>query len=186
MTTECAKEREAWHCVKTQPKHEHIAAAHLRRTCGLNVFCPKLRLRKATRRGNVWFVEALFPGYLFARFDWVTDGQRVKGSNGVSTIVNFGKAPPPIPDAVIDALRAQFDAEEIHEVPESIDVGQTITIAGGAFHGLEATVLRVMAPSARVQVLLEILGGATRVEIPIENVARDGITRAPAGLQREN
>ena len=174
---------DAWHCVRTQPKHEHIAAAHLRRTCGLDVFSPKLRIRKPTRRGAVWFVEALFPGYVFARFNWVEDCQRVKGTNGVSTVVTFGAAPPVIEDRVIESLRAEFDAEEVHEVPQTLEVGQTITIAGGAFHGLQATVLRVMSPPTRVQVLLEMLGGATRAEVPMQNIAREDEFTPPHRLK---
>lgn len=60
----------AWFCLRSQPKHEKIAATHLLRTiAGIEVFSPRLRIRRQTRRGVVWFVEALFPGYLFARFD---------------------------------------------------------------------------------------------------------------------
>src|SRR5829696_5862388 len=108
---------DAWHCVRTQPKHEHIAAAYLRRGCDIDVFSPKLRIQKATRRGAVWFVEALFPGYVFARFDWVSDCHRIRGTNGVSTVVTFGSAPPIIEDQIIESLRAEFDSEEVHVVP---------------------------------------------------------------------
>ena len=40
-----------WYCLRTQPKHEHIAAAQLRRAQGLEVFCPRVRLRSAPGRG---------------------------------------------------------------------------------------------------------------------------------------
>ena len=39
-----------WFCLRTQPKHEHIAAATLTRNLGLEVFHPRLRLERATRR----------------------------------------------------------------------------------------------------------------------------------------
>jgi transcriptional antiterminator RfaH len=168
-----AKATLAWHCVRTQPKHEHIAAAHLRKTLHLEVFNPKLRVRRATRRGAVWFIEALFPGYIFARFDWVAHSQQVRGSQGVSTLVTFGTVAPVIPDGIIQSLRAEFDAREVHEVPDTLRDGDIVTIAGGAFHGLQATVLRVLAPTARVQVLLDILGGTTKVDVPLQNVTRE-------------
>ena len=57
-----------WFCLKTKPKHEHLAATALRRQLQIPCFSPRLRFRKATRRGAVWFVEAMFPGYLFAQF----------------------------------------------------------------------------------------------------------------------
>ena len=57
-----------WFCVRTQTKREHIAAGHLREVEGVEVFGPRLRYRKATRRGKIGWVEPLCPGYLLARF----------------------------------------------------------------------------------------------------------------------
>src|SRR5215831_3308480 len=57
-----------WFCLRTQPKHEGVAAAVLRRQFNIPCFAPRLRFRKATRRGAVWFIEAMFPGYVFAEF----------------------------------------------------------------------------------------------------------------------
>ena len=57
----------AWYGLRTQPKHEHIAAANLGRNLGLEVFNPRLRLERATRRGVVRVIEPLFPCYLFVR-----------------------------------------------------------------------------------------------------------------------
>src|SRR5260370_33331325 len=66
----------AWFCLRAQPKREHIAAACLRQTCEVEVFCPRLRFRQLTSRGPVWFIEAMFPGYLFARFDYANCHRR--------------------------------------------------------------------------------------------------------------
>ena len=53
----------AWFCLRAQPKHEHIAAQHLKKLPGVEVFCPRVRFQRATRRGKVWFTEAMFPNY---------------------------------------------------------------------------------------------------------------------------
>lgn len=162
-----------WFCVRTQPKHEHIAAAHLRRSISsLEVFSPRLRVRKATRRGAVWFVEALFPGYLFARFGIAGDMQAVKSTPGVKMIVTFGDVTPLVPDSVISGLRSDFDAEDSRVVADSIVEGSEVVIAGGPFHGLSATVLRVLAAKERVQVLLDLLGGLVPVELRKKQVVR--------------
>ena len=58
----------AWYCLRTQTKREHLAAASLRQVEGIEVVCPRLRYKKVTRRGKIWWVEPLFPGYLLARF----------------------------------------------------------------------------------------------------------------------
>ena len=49
MISESASSTE-WYCVRTQTKREHIAAGHLRELEGVEVFCPRLKYRKATRR----------------------------------------------------------------------------------------------------------------------------------------
>lgn len=171
MISLAAMSSPGWFCVRTQPKHEHIAAAHLRRALSeIEVFSPRLRIRKSTRRGAVWFVEALFPGYLFAKFEPASTMLAVKSSPGVRTIVTFGIHAPLVPDEVINHLRSQFDENESYEVPDIVREGDEVTIAGGPFHGLNAQVLRVMSAVNRVQVLLEFLGGFTRVEIGIDKL----------------
>ena len=56
-----------WFCLKAQPKREHMAAIALRHQFRIECFSPRLRFRKMTHRGPVWFVEAMFPGYLFTK-----------------------------------------------------------------------------------------------------------------------
>ena len=79
-----------WFCARTLPKHEHIAAAGLRRQLNLECCSPRLRFRKMTRRGVVWFVEAMFPGYLFAEFIYSELHRRVEHLPGVPGLVEFG------------------------------------------------------------------------------------------------
>ena len=50
-------------------------------------------------------------------------------------------------------------------VPDRIAPGDEVTIAEGAFAGMHAYVLRLMPARKRVQVLLEVLGGPTPVEV---------------------
>ena len=130
---------------------------------GVDVFCPRLRTKKATRRGVVTFVESLFPNYLFARFDVRTVLDKVKHSPSVSTIVHFGDKIPKIPDEVIEELSSAFPEDEILDCDRHVEVGDEVTIGEGPFMGLKATVLRVMTPFQRVEVLLDLLGRATPV-----------------------
>src|SRR5262249_43854978 len=87
--------RVAWYCLRSQPKHEHIAAAHLR-ILGVNVFCPRIRFKRKTRLGIVWVTEAMFPGYLFARFELAEMHRKVTYAHGVSGIVRFADRYPAI------------------------------------------------------------------------------------------
>ena len=117
-----------WFCVRSGPKQEHIAAAHLRQLPGLEVFLPRIRCKRATRRGPAWFIEALFPGYLFARFSWLASLRTVCAASGVQGVVHFGERWPRIEEATIASLRASFGQEELYIVPETLtpDTGKDL------------------------------------------------------------
>src|ERR1051326_6145194 len=103
----------AWFCLRTQPKHEHIAAGHLKSEPGIEVYLPRIRFKRSTRRGPVWFTEALFPNYLFARFDLALNLRKRHHIRGVRGVVHFGEHWPAIPDGVIAELRATVGADEV-------------------------------------------------------------------------
>jgi len=69
-------DKDFWFCLKAQPKREHLAAAGLRKQFSIVCFAPRLRARKLTRRGAVWFVEAMFPGYFFAQLSVARSNMR--------------------------------------------------------------------------------------------------------------
>jgi transcriptional antiterminator RfaH len=88
-----------WYCVRAKPKREHIAArCSLRLLPDLEAFCPRLRFARTTRRGRVWFCEALFPGYLFARFALGLSQRAVAAATGVTGLVHFGEFTPFLSD----------------------------------------------------------------------------------------
>src|ERR1700751_784239 len=98
---------DSWFCLRAQPKREHIAAACLRQISQVEVFCPRLRFRKSTKRGLVWFVESMFPGYLFARFEYASLHRRISQRPGVSGFVQFGERIALLPDALIKEIRSR-------------------------------------------------------------------------------
>ena len=167
----------AWFCLRSQPKHEHIAAEHLRLIEGIDVFNPRIRFPRSTRNGKVTVTEAMFPNYLFARFDWKSSLTRVHYSPGVSGVVHFGCKFPTVPDQAIEELRALIGTEGIHVVSNEVAVGEEVTISGGAFHGLQAVVTQVMPGKQRVLVLMDFLGRQSSVEVGIQSIVRQGFRR---------
>src|SRR4051812_41309454 len=155
----------AWYCVRTQPKHEHIASANLHRNLGLEVFHPRLRLERPTSRGVVRVIEPLFPCYLFVRFNLNERLDEIRYVGGVSSLVHFGNGIPVVPDAVIDELRQCFETEEAMDVEESLRPGVEVTVAQGSFLGFRGIVVRLMPSRQRVQILLDFLGRTTVAEV---------------------
>jgi transcriptional antiterminator RfaH len=159
-----------WFCLKAQPKREHLAAIGLRRHLKILCFAPRLRYRKMTRRGAIWFVEAMFPGYLFAQFVYSNQHRRVGHSPGVQGIVQFGDDLATVDSATIAALRQTSDETEIVTIDPELKVGQEVRIAEGPFQGLEALVTQLLPAKERVRVLLAFLGRSLETEISIPQV----------------
>ena len=155
----------AWYCVRTKPKHEHIAAANVRKHLALQVFHPQLRVERHTQRGIARVTEPLFPGYIFVRCVLEKSLDEIRYAYGVNSVVHFGGHVPTIADLVIEELQACFTAEEPMMVNDPLEPGFEVTLGGGAFAGMQASVLRVMPARQRVQVLLDILGRPTEVEV---------------------
>jgi transcriptional antiterminator RfaH len=156
----------AWFALRSQPKHEHIAAAHLRPDPDLEVFLPRIRFRRLSASGKrVRITEALFPGYLFARFDFQTCFRRVQHARGVRGLVHFGERYPVIPPAAIADLRASLGEGDVNDVSSEVEPGDEVLVAAGPLQGLQAVVERVLPSRERTAILLEFLGRQTLVEL---------------------
>ena len=154
-----------WYCARTQPKREHIAAANVIKKLGLEVFHPRLRLERSTRRGPVNVIEPLFPCYIFVRCRLEENLDHVRHINGISSLVHFGNKTPSVPDHVIEELRQCFDAEEPMTVDDALFVGAEVTVADGALLGSRGIVVRFLPARQRVQILLDFLGRTTLAEL---------------------
>ncbi len=162
----------AWFCLRSQPKHEHIAAGHLQKLEGVEVFNPRLRFVRNTRIGPVTVTESMFPNYLFAKFDWEQSLNRIHYSPGVSGVVHFGNKWPTIPDSAIEEIRRLIGTEEVQVISNQVAPGDEIDVSGGVFHGLQAVVTSVMPGKDRVLVLMDFLGRQTAVEIEMRSIIR--------------
>jgi transcriptional antiterminator RfaH len=171
-------ESPAWYCARTKPKHEHIAAANVRKNLKLEVFNPRLRVERATQRGIVRSVEPLFPCYVFVRCVIEEKLNEIQHMNGVSSLVRFGHKIPQVGDAIIEELQKYFEAQEPMAVEDRLSPADEVIVAGGAFAGMPAKVLRVMPATRRVQILLDILGGPTSVEVDRASVVLEKNTVA--------
>ena len=182
----------AWYCARTKPKHEHIAAANVRQNLGLEVFHPRLRVERATQRGVMRVVEPLFPCYIFFRCVLEENFNDIRHVGGISSLVHFGQKIPAVPDPVIEELRECFEADDPMMVEDCISPADEVVFVDGAFSGMRGFVLRVMPAKKRVQVLLEVLGGPTPVEVERKAVVLEKSTLADfvpvlaAPSQKEN
>ena len=157
----------AWFCIRTHPKHEHIAAAQLRQIPEVEVFNPQLRLERLTRRGRLRCTESLFVNYLFARFDQESKLERVRYTPSVKAVLQFGERLATIPDEVIEDLQRTL-AENANTIfTDAPSAGDEVEISAGPFQGEKGMVTRVLPARQRVQVLLDVLGRSIPAEFSL-------------------
>ncbi len=160
----------AWFVVHTRPKCEHIAASLMGGLENVETYCPRIRFQRSTRRGKVWFIEALFPSYFFARFVPVESLRAVNYSQSVIRVVDFGGARTSVPDRVIEELRKEMQNEEIQEVKVGVKVGDIVELTEGPMRGLKGIVNAMLSGADRVRILLEFLGRENAVEVPLSKI----------------
>lgn len=162
-----------WYCARTKPRQEHIAAANVRKTLGLEVFLPRIQFQRSTFRGLVRAVEPVFPSYIFIHTILSSRLDEIRYTAGISGLVHFGQMVPSVPDVAIAELKQYFETDEPISVESDVPPGSEVRVGNGAFAHLAGVVLRSLPARKRVQILLDILGRPTLVEIDQKSVLRE-------------
>ena len=171
----------AWYCIHTKPKCEHIAAGMLQTLPGVEAYCPRIRFQRSTPRGKVWFVEALFPSYFFARFDITESLRAVKHSQNVIRVVEFGGTFITIPDQTIAEIREEMDHKEVREIKVKLQAGDEVELTEGPMRGFRGIIDSVISGQDRVRLLLEFLGRRSVVEVDSGSLLNDIPPRSVIG-----
>jgi transcriptional antiterminator RfaH len=159
-----------WACLRTHPKHEHIAAAQLSHIPGVEVFNPQLRLERQTRRGRMRSTESIFVNYLFARFVIETGLERVRYTPSVKTVLQFGERIATIPGPVIEELRQTLLENADTVFTDAPSEGDEAEISRGPFQGEKGIILRVLPARERVEILLDVLGRPLPTEFRLSSI----------------
>ena len=155
----------AWFCVSTKARQETYAEEHLRRQ-GVDVYLPRVRMRRTRRHRVEVLTRPLFPGYLFARFAYDDLRRPVAYTRGVRRIVSFGGAPTPVEQDILDEIRRHEDAEGlVHIAHPPLQRGAQVVITQGPFRGLDAIFEMELPGPQRVVILLNETAPRARVEV---------------------
>lgn len=162
-----------WYCLRSTPKREHFAALQLADRTGLETFAPRLSVLRPSGRGQVLpRVEALFPGYFFARFDLTTESRFVASTPDVIGIVRFGPHTPAVPESLVSLLRTHASGN--NRCTPVLAAGDWIEVLSGSLVGTAGRVLALDTASQRAWVLLSLLGQELRVKLPVGTLRREG------------
>ena len=163
----------AWFAVQSKPNAAHIAARNLARQ-DFDVFLPLERTTQRRGRTLVPTARPYFAGYLFVRFDPDTAPWRaIRSTYGVSRLVSFGGSPVEVDTALVSGLMDACDEHGVVRPAMDAQRGERLRIAEGPFAGVVGT-LDAMAPQERAWMLLDVMGKATRVCVPVAGLRRAG------------
>lgn len=149
-----------WFAVFTRPSQERRALVNLERQ-GFACFLPEV---KNTRRSRI---EALFPRYLFLNaLPGVQSLTPIRSTCGVRGLVRFGEKLATLPEKVVEAIRSRVDSETgLVQMPRAVLApGDRVRVFAGPMAGMEA-IFQADKGLHRVQLLMEMLGGQTTVEV---------------------
>ncbi len=145
-----------WYAVYTKPRQEDIASMHLL-NAGIDVLNPKLRIKKTLRHKFVDVIAPLFPSYIFASFDPITEYRLVKYARGVNRIVEFNGVPAAVGEEVIGFIKSRLVNGMARIEPPELKPGDKVLLKEGPFQGLMGIFKREMKGSERVIILLSTL-----------------------------
>ncbi|MFQ5668318.1 MAG: transcription termination/antitermination protein NusG [Candidatus Binatia bacterium] len=145
-----------WYAVQTQPRREEVAETHLRRLCA-QVCCPRYRQRVILHGYRREVARPLFPGYLFAAFDWARVFRAVHYAHGVRCVVTFGGKPAEVPATVLASLEARMTNGYVVVQPAPLKDGQRVEIIAGPFKGFTGVFDAHRSSAERVAILLDTL-----------------------------
>jgi transcriptional antiterminator RfaH len=157
---------ERWYVVHAQPNAETKAVRHLANQ-GFRPYLPRYRKSRRHARRIEQVAAPLFPRYLFVRLDLAAERWRaIRSTVGVADLVGHGETPTPVPDGIIEAIKAREDESGLVVLRPSADFrkGDRVAITEGALEGCVG-LFEAMSDDERVIVLLELLGREVRVRV---------------------
>jgi transcriptional antiterminator RfaH len=156
--------KRSWYVIQTKTKKELEAKSYLSMK-GVEVFSPTMEIVTARGGKMVSEQQALFPGYLFGRFNLLEDYSLVRWGRGVRKIVGFGAEPLPVADEVIELIRSRALGGEIVKKACSFEPNDLVRVRSGPMKDLLGVFERWVSDSERVRVLLNLVGYRPAVEL---------------------
>ena len=156
---------EAWYVAKTRARKEWLVETYLTEKLGVEVFLPLIRHPAGRKDG--W--EPLFPTYIFCLVNpQSADWPEIRWARGLSYFLGAGPELFPVSDELIAHLKQRVSWWNEGGYVPHFALGEQVMVTSGPFSGLEAIFQRYVPARQRCQVLLEVLGRLTRVEVPTE------------------
>ncbi len=135
---------------------------------GIEAYAPKFPAPAGTRAGSVrdrhhrW----VFPGYVFFKLqENFAHWDLIRWAPGVRRMLQEDGAPGTVDDAIVDHIRQRLAERSLTPTRLAFTRGQSVVIQSGPLRMVDAIFEKNLDASARVQVLVHLLGRPLAVEV---------------------
>tara|TARA_Y100001960_G_C14556677_1_gene768571 strand:+ start:280 stop:801 length:522 start_codon:yes stop_codon:yes gene_type:complete len=154
-----------WYLIYTKPNQEKIAKLNLENQ-SLETYLPILVTVDPSEK-TVISSKAMFPRYIFSRFDIEEqDYSFIRSTSGVSQVVRFGNKLAEVSDDFISNLksRSDYDQSFVKEMKiKQYAYGDTVVVSNGLLKGSKGIFIK--KSNDRAKILLDILQKKIKVEL---------------------
>ena len=137
---------------------------------GFKHFLPLYRSRRNWKDRRVFLDLPLFPGYVFARFEF-TERVRVLQARGVVRVVGSNGHACPLAESDIQALRAGITGALRFEPHPYLSVGARVRILHGPLAGMTGILVR-RKNGCRVVLSVDLIARSVAVEVDAADIER--------------
>lgn len=169
-----------WYVVHTYSGHENKVAETLKQRAEtlhltdkiIAVLIPtqeKIQIRRGQRKT---VNEKIFPGYMLVQMQLTEESWlAVRTTQGVTGFVGVGNKPTPLPKHEVDAIK-QYMTQGAPQYKADYTEGEAVRITDGPFNDFLGTVKSISEDKGKVEVLINVFGRETPVEVDLLQVKK--------------
>ena len=165
-----------WIVVRSKPRSEKVAHNELVKK-NIEAYLPLLKERRKWSDRKKWVEFPLFSSYLFARID-IKDSIFVLQTQGVNTIVKFGKQIAIVQNSVIEAIRLAMEGGYQLEPVEYFVEGNIVEVVAGPMKGVKGIVAKLKGQN-RLIIKIDAIQQALSIQIESKFIRNLNSKNAP-------
>ena len=165
-----------WIVVRSKPRSEKVAHNELVKK-NIESYLPLLKERRKWSDRKKWVEFPLFSSYLFARIE-IKDSIFVLQTQGVNTIVKFGKQIAIVQNSVIEAIRLAMEGGYQLEPVEYFVEGNQVEVIAGPMKGVKGIVAKLKGQN-RLIIKIDAIQQALSIQIESKFIRNLNSKNAP-------
>ncbi len=165
-----------WIVVRSKPRSEKVVHNELVKK-NIESYLPLLKERRKWSDRKKWVEFPLFSSYLFARID-IKDSIFVLQTQGVNTIVKFGKQIAIVQNSVIEAIRLAMEGGYQLEPVEYFVEGNQVEVIAGPMKGVKGIVAKLKGQN-RLIIKIDAIQQALSIQIESKFIRNLNSKNAP-------